>query len=128
MKITSKDQLEPGDRIRVSFEAKVNTFDAYDQCTQVHHTYGDGENTYWSSYLYFNDDFEDIGLTVEKLVSTPELKTGQVWEDPGPGRRFSVYLDSVTGTSKVVSLDDGATFTSLSFHTLFPNAELILDA
>ena len=128
MKITSKDQLKEGDRIRVSFEAEVFFLDSYDQCTSVNHFDGDGKNTHWCSYLYFNDDFDDIGLTVEKLVSTPELKTGQVWQDTGPGRRFSVYLDPATGTSKVVSLNDGATFTSMSFHTLFPNAELILDA
>ena len=128
MKITSTEQLEPGDRIRVSFEAEVTIFDKYDQCTQVNHLDGDGENTYWSSYLYLNDDFEDIGLTVEKVFNRPEAKRGQVWQDPESGERFSVYYGVIPESDRFINLNSGAVFSEEVFFNLHPKAELILDA
>jgi hypothetical protein len=128
MKITSKDQLKEGDRIRVSFEAEVFFLDSYDQCTQVNHIDGDGENTHWCSYLYLNDDFEDIGLTVEKVFNRPGVKRGQVWQDPESGERFSVYYGVIPESDRFINLNSGAVFSEEVFFNLHPKAELILDA
>ena len=125
--VTEDTELAPGDRIRVEFEGKIASLDEYDLCARVRHVV-DGEETMYASYIYINDDPEDIGLTVEKLVETPDLKLGQVWQHSDSGERFSVYSDAVPGTNRVISLNSGATFSKMSFQTLYPNAELILDA
>lgn len=127
--VSDQSDLKPGDHVTVEFGGTV-----VDVGTgplggvTINH----GETEEWTSEVYLGYIADAIAnpshVTVEKVSETPEFELNQIWEDPDTATRFAVYFAAVPRMNKLISLSSGSVYDELSFHNLFPKAELVLDA